>query len=113
MAPLPEDRTRMMGIDTPETGQAFGKNAKDALAAFAGKVRVEGDEKDRNGRLIANRFTPGSTGPSTYSLSAMAGHGTTLTTATTWSWRQQSERPEKQNVACGRSLTAHRTTHLF
>ena len=49
-------------IDTPERGQPFGNNATKALKKYAGQqVRVEGDESDRNGRLIADLFTLDST----------------------------------------------------
>ena len=55
-------RIRMKGIDTPERGQPFGNNATKALKKYAGQqVRVEGDESDRNGRLIADLFTLDST----------------------------------------------------
>ena len=49
-------RIRLSGIDCPEAGQPYGKNAKRFLSAYVGTVRFVGAEKDRNGRLIAEIF---------------------------------------------------------
>jgi endonuclease YncB( thermonuclease family) len=47
-------RVRMSGIDAPELGQAFGRNAKAALSglAFTRQVTIEWHKRDRYGRLV-------------------------------------------------------------
>lgn len=48
-------KVRLWGIDAPESGQAFGKNAKRALAELVAGQLVDLDEKgrDRYGRTLA------------------------------------------------------------
>lgn len=52
-------RIRLNGIDTPERGQPFYKNAKAALGNWCllQPLTVKYKSKDRNGRLIADVFT--------------------------------------------------------
>ena len=47
-------KIRLSGIDAPESGQAFGQNAKKALSdcAFGKQVSIDGDKLDRYGRTI-------------------------------------------------------------
>ncbi|MEN9418854.1 MAG: hypothetical protein RI988_2474 [Pseudomonadota bacterium] len=47
-------RVRLSGIDAPELGQAFGRNAKAALSslAFTRQVTIEWHKRDRHGRLV-------------------------------------------------------------
>jgi endonuclease YncB( thermonuclease family) len=47
-------RIRLSGVDAPELGQAFGRNAKAALSslAFARTATVEWHKRDRYGRLV-------------------------------------------------------------
>jgi endonuclease YncB( thermonuclease family) len=47
-------KIRLVGIDAPEHGQAFGDASRRALAAklAGGAVRVEGDARDQHGRLL-------------------------------------------------------------
>jgi micrococcal nuclease len=58
-------RIRFNGIDAPETGQPFGRNAKQYLSEFIGgqTVRVVTHDKDRYGRTIGDVYlkdVPGS-----------------------------------------------------
>jgi endonuclease YncB( thermonuclease family) len=48
-------RVRLSGIDAPELGQAFGRNAKAALSglAFARSVAIAWRKRDRYDRLVA------------------------------------------------------------
>jgi endonuclease YncB( thermonuclease family) len=52
-------RIRLNGIDTPERGQPFYKNAKDALGNWCRlqPLTVKYKSKDRNGRLIGDVYT--------------------------------------------------------
>ncbi len=52
-------RIRLNGIDTPERGQSFYKNAKDALGAWCRlqPLTVKYKSKDRNGRLLGDVYT--------------------------------------------------------
>lgn len=52
-------KVRLSGIDTPELGQAFGNNAKQALSALAfGKsVTIKSSGEDRYGRTLGYIFT--------------------------------------------------------
>jgi endonuclease YncB( thermonuclease family) len=56
-----EVKVRLLGIDAPETGQAFGTKSRDALAAMVkGKaVELVGSEKDRYGRTLATVMVGG------------------------------------------------------
>lgn len=47
-------KIRLLGIDAPEFGQAFGDRSREALAGkIAGRaVRVAGDARDQHGRLL-------------------------------------------------------------
>ena len=47
-------RVRLSGIDAPELGQAFGRNAKAALSslAFTRQVTIEWHKRDRYGRHV-------------------------------------------------------------
>ena len=49
-------KVRLAGIDTPELTQEFGLEAKKALEekVLKKKVYIDGDKKDRYGRLIAD-----------------------------------------------------------
>lgn len=49
---------RLYGIDAPESGQAFGRQAKAFLSSvvFGKELRVELIEKDRYGRWVANIY---------------------------------------------------------
>jgi micrococcal nuclease len=51
-------RIRLEGIDCPERGQAFSKNATEALSelVFDQTVRLEESSKDRYGRTIAKVY---------------------------------------------------------
>ena len=51
-------KIRLNGIDAPETGQPFGKNAKQYLSGFIGGqvVRVVTHGQDRYGRTIGDVF---------------------------------------------------------
>ncbi len=52
-------RIRLNGIDAPETGQPFGKNAKEFLSESIGgfDVRVVTHGKDRYGRVIGDVYS--------------------------------------------------------
>lgn len=58
-------RIRLNGIDAPETGQPFGKNAKQYLSDTIGgmSVRIVSHEKDRYGRTIGDVFFENAAGP--------------------------------------------------
>ena len=58
-------RIRLNGIDAPETGQPFGKNAKQYLSEFIGgkNVRVETQGDDRYGRIIGDVYLKDAGGP--------------------------------------------------
>ena len=47
-------KIRLVGIDSPELNQPFGREASDALRRklAGGRVRVEGDARDQHGRLL-------------------------------------------------------------
>lgn len=51
-------RVRLYGIDAPESAQAFGARAKQALASmvFGKVVRVEEKDRDRYGRVVARLY---------------------------------------------------------
>ena len=51
-------RLRLLGIDTPEKGQPFGNEARDALSSYieGRNVRVAIRETDRYGRSIADIY---------------------------------------------------------
>jgi micrococcal nuclease len=53
-------KLRLDGIDAPESGQAFGKRAKQAASAlaFGREVTVQPKEHDRYGRLVARIVLP-------------------------------------------------------
>ena len=50
-----QHRIRLAGIDAPEQGQAGGFRAKESLSllVYERQVRVDGNKKDRYGRLVA------------------------------------------------------------
>lgn len=52
-------RVRLLGIDAPEHGQAFGKSAKQALKQHIHKqpVRIEWKKRDQYGRLLGKITT--------------------------------------------------------
>jgi len=54
-------KIRLVGIDAPEHGQAFGDASRRALAAklAGGAVRVEGDARDQHGRLLGTLWIEG------------------------------------------------------
>ncbi len=56
-----ERKVRLVGIDAPEIGQAFGTKARDGLAAMVkGKsVEVHADSEDRYGRTLARLVVEG------------------------------------------------------
>lgn len=47
-------KIRLVGIDSPELDQPFGRESRDALRQKlgGGRVRVEGDARDQHGRLL-------------------------------------------------------------
>lgn len=47
-------KIRLVGIDSPELNQPFGREASNALRhkLAGGRVRVEGDARDQHGRLL-------------------------------------------------------------
>ncbi len=51
-------KIRLQGIDTPESRQAFGTQARKALASkvFKKNVRIEWEEKDRYGRTLGDVY---------------------------------------------------------
>jgi endonuclease YncB( thermonuclease family) len=53
-----QHKIRLMGIDAPEKGQAFGNKSRDSLASMvAGRnVTVEWHKRDRYGRLVGQVF---------------------------------------------------------
>lgn len=53
-------RVRLADIDCPEKGQPFGQRAKQATSGlcFGKMVRVRGERKDRNGRLLGEVILP-------------------------------------------------------
>lgn len=54
-------RIRLEGVDAPELGEVFSRDAQNFLRTlvFDRRVRVEGRELDRYGRLVARVFGPG------------------------------------------------------
>jgi endonuclease YncB( thermonuclease family) len=52
-------KVRMGGIDTPETGQPYGKQAKDVLSRliFSKTIDLKTEGKDRYGRIIGHAYT--------------------------------------------------------
>jgi len=56
-----QHRVRLATIDAPESGQPFGRRAKEHLAGLvAGQaVRVDGHKRDRYGRLIGRLLHQG------------------------------------------------------
>jgi endonuclease YncB( thermonuclease family) len=50
-----QKKIRLYGIDSPEKGQPFGSNAKQALAVliFKKKVRIQIEDTDPYGRIVA------------------------------------------------------------
>jgi endonuclease YncB( thermonuclease family) len=54
-------RVRLSGIDAPELGQAFGRNAKAALSSlvFARSVAIEWRKRDRYDRVVAKVMLEG------------------------------------------------------
>lgn len=55
-----EQRIRLSGIDAPERGQPFGRDAKQSLSSIAfGKVaEVEWETRDRYGRIVGKVMLP-------------------------------------------------------
>lgn len=53
-----QTKIRLHGVDAPESKQAFGTRAKEALSAkvFGKSVRIERRDVDRYGRTVANVF---------------------------------------------------------
>lgn len=56
-----QTRVRLVGIDAPERGQAFGTRARLALAAlvYQQQVSVEFEKKDRYGRVLGKLLVKG------------------------------------------------------
>ena len=52
-------KVRLFGIDTPELGQPFGNNAKQALSqmVFGRSVTISSTGKDRYGRTLGTVFS--------------------------------------------------------
>ncbi len=50
---------RLMGIDAPEKGQAFGQKSKQSLSnlVYQRQIEVEWSKKDRYGRIVGKIFT--------------------------------------------------------
>jgi len=55
-----EQRVRLAGIDAPERGQPFGRNAKESLSAIAlGRVaEIDWTTRDRYGRIVGKVMLP-------------------------------------------------------
>jgi len=54
-------RIRLAGIDCPERGQPYYREAKDALGSWCalGTLKVVYSSKDRNGRIVGDIYTTG------------------------------------------------------
>lgn len=57
-----EFKVRLWGIDAPELGQSFGKNAKAGLSslAFGKRVKFDPEKTDRYGRVVSKVTLPNS-----------------------------------------------------
>lgn len=53
-------KIRIFAVDAPESGQAFGKNAKEALSrlTFGKRVEFNPENKDRYGRVVSKITLP-------------------------------------------------------
>ena len=97
-------KVRLFGIDTPELGQPFGNNAKQALSqmVFGKSVTISSTGKDRYGRTLGTVFSQdkGNVNAELVRM-GMAWHGITASTATLLPCRDLKTMPEQTESACG------------
>lgn len=113
-------RLRLNGIDCPETGQPFGRNAKQYLSdTIGGKmVRIVKHDVDRYGRAIADIYLPVS--DPLVNLPDMFLNRQLVKRGLAWHYKQYSDderlhemknRPERPNWGSGATYdTLHRGT---
>ena len=99
-------RIRLSGIDAPELGQAFGRNAKAALSslAFTRQVTIEWHKRDRYGRLVGKVTLEGRDIALEMLTLGMAWHYRQFETAQRVADRGRYQAAEKQARAARRGL---------